>query len=116
MTLLAQTPTPPVPPETTMTLGGSLNEAAVVIIVLAALCTVGMLVWPLVRALARRLEGGGRNAQLQEELDALRGRLQHLEQSQGRVAELEERVDFAERLLAHGREPDRLGAEEGRRA
>jgi Tfp pilus assembly protein PilN len=111
MTLLPQTPIPPVPPvlpHTTMALGGHLGDAAAVIITLAVLCTVGMLVWPLVRALARRLESGGRNAQLQGELDALRDRLQQLEQSQARVAELEERLDFTERLLAQSREPDRL--------
>ena len=91
-----------------MALGSSMHDAAVAIMVIAVLCTVGMLLWPLVRALARRLESGGRNAQLEGELDALRDRLQHLEQSQARVGELEERVDFAERLLAQNREPDRL--------
>ncbi|OLC10282.1 MAG: hypothetical protein AUH41_03085 [Gemmatimonadetes bacterium 13_1_40CM_66_11] len=35
---------------------------------------------------------------------------QNLEAMQNRVAELEERVDFAERLLAKRREGDRLGA------
>jgi len=91
-----------------MALGSGTHDAAVAIMVIAVLCTVGMLLWPLVRALARRLESGGRNAQLEGELDALRERLQHLEQSQARMGELEERVDFAERLLAQNREPDRL--------
>ena len=111
MTLLPQTPippVPPVPPHATMALGGSLGDAAAVIITVAVLCTIGMLVWPLVRALARRLESGGRNAQVQEELDALRERLQHLEQGQARMGELEERLEFTERLLAQNREPDRL--------
>jgi hypothetical protein len=40
------------------------------------------------------------------DVDALR---QGLETMQHRVAELEERVDFAERLLAKHRESDRLG-------
>jgi uncharacterized protein YceH (UPF0502 family) len=35
---------------------------------------------------------------------------QRLEAMQQRVAELEERVDFAERLLAKQRDADRLGA------
>jgi Tfp pilus assembly protein PilN len=91
-----------------MALGGGMHDAATAIMVIALLCTVGMLLWPLVRALARRLESGGRNAQLEGELDTLRERLQHLEQSQARMGELEERVDFAERLLAQNREPDRL--------
>ena len=93
-----------------------MTDQEIVVVALAVLGTGSVLLWPLIRALARRLESGGRNAQFQGEVDALRDRLQQLEQSQGRVVELEERVDFAERLLAHGREPDRLGAEEGRRA
>jgi hypothetical protein len=92
------------------------TDQEIVVVALAVLGTGSVLLWPLIRALARRLESGGRNAQFQGEVDALRDRLQQLEQSQTRVAELEERVDFAERLLAHGREPDQLGAEEGRRA
>jgi hypothetical protein len=35
---------------------------------------------------------------------------QNLDAMQNRIAELEERVDFAERLLAKQRENDRLGA------
>jgi hypothetical protein len=85
-----------------------MSDPAAVMITLAVLFTAGILVWPLVRAMARRLEGGGGNAQLQGELEALRDRLQQLEQSQARVVELEERLDFTERLLAQSREPDRL--------
>jgi len=51
-----------------MALGSGTHDAAVAIMVIAVLCTVGMLLWPLVRALARRLESGGRNAQLEGEL------------------------------------------------
>ena len=57
---------------------------------------------PLGKAIARRLEGADSPAealpeQLAAELDEVRGRLQ----------ELEERVDFSERLLAqHSRVPD----------
>ena len=57
---------------------------------------------PLGQALARRLEGG---AGRQGEQDAT---LHALDELRGRMAELEERVDFAERLLAQAREPDRL--------
>jgi hypothetical protein len=38
----------------------------------------------------------------------LRSRVHELESHQGRFAELEERLDFAERLLARHREPIRL--------
>lgn len=58
---------------------------------------------PLGKAIARHLEGdapAGPDPALYEELDALRAR----------VGELEERVDFTERLLAQHREHDQLGA------
>jgi len=58
---------------------------------------------PLGQALARRLEGGSARPGDQDST------LHALEEMRGRVAELEERVDFAERLLAQSREPDRLG-------
>jgi len=44
------------------------------------------------------------------EVDELRRSLDAMQQ---RVAELEERVDFAERLLAKQRESDRLGGAQG---
>jgi hypothetical protein len=46
-----------------------------------------------------------------EELEALRARITDLEAQQQRVAELEERVDFAERLLTQRREAERLPQE-----
>jgi hypothetical protein len=42
------------------------------------------------------------------ELDAIRARLEASEALETRVAELEERVDFAERLLAQHNESERL--------
>lgn len=66
---------------------------------------------PLVHALARRLEGPARpDGASAGELAELRSRLQELESQQGRVLELEERVDFAERMLAQQREAARLPA------
>lgn len=57
--------------------------------------------WPLMRAIARRIEGKGRtDPALLEELDQLRARVGDLEAMQMRMGELEERVDFTERLLA----------------
>ncbi|MGH7701121.1 MAG: hypothetical protein ACREMJ_11470 [Gemmatimonadales bacterium] len=41
-------------------------------------------------------------------LETLQGRLDQLDQLQERVSELEERVDFAERLIAKRREGERL--------
>jgi hypothetical protein len=79
---------------------------------LIALAFVGGFVavfWPLIRAIARRIEGKGRmDPALLEELDHLRSRMGELEGMQHRVAELEERVDFTERLLSQ-KEPRELG-------
>ena len=55
------------------------------------------------RALARRIEGKpGLTAALQQDLEDVHHRLVEVDVLQQRVAELEERIDFAERLLARG--------------
>jgi hypothetical protein len=52
---------------------------------------------------------GGRNAAVNTEaLDEIRARLEVTEALEARVMELEERVDFAERLLAQPRDADGL--------
>jgi len=56
---------------------------------------------PLGQALARRLEGRTQTSDNEAILHAL-------DEVRGQMAELEERVDFAERLLAQQRESDRL--------
>jgi hypothetical protein len=56
----------------------------------------------------RRGRGRGGREELGSDTDVDELR-QSLETMQNRVAELEERVDFAERLLAKHRESDRLG-------
>jgi hypothetical protein len=65
---------------------------------------------PVGRAIARRIEGTpAPDPALSAQLAELEHRLAEMEQERSRVAELEERVDFAERLLARGRpEPARL--------
>lgn len=60
---------------------------------------------PVGRALARRIEGKGDQG---EELRELQLRLQQLERNQHNLAELEERLDFAERLLAERADAGRL--------
>jgi prefoldin subunit 5 len=51
---------------------------------------------------------GDKVEELGQEVEALRSRLNEVEAQQNHIAELEERLDFAERLLAQSREPDRL--------
>ena len=54
------------------------------------------------------LQGTGELQRLTEEVESLRARMGEVEGQQHRLAELEERLDFTERLLAQSREPDRL--------
>jgi len=66
-----------------------------------------VLLYPLVRALAERLRP--RTGAGNEEMQALREDVvQELQQMRREVAELGERMDFTERLLAKQREADRL--------
>ena len=101
-------PLPPVPPGSEMSVTGSLEGIAAVVLLLGAGLIVAALTWPLIRALARRIEGGTPSADMQAELDGLRERVRLLEEMPPRMAELEERVDFTERIVAQGREPDRI--------
>jgi hypothetical protein len=74
-----------------------------------AACTI--VLYPLMRAFGRRLEGKGNatiSPALQDELEQIRHRLNEVEAMQHRVLELEERVDFTERMIAQRREPERL--------
>lgn len=56
---------------------------------------------PLGKALARRIESkAGTDPVLAERIEELEHRLADLEQERARIGELEERLDFAERMLA----------------
>ena len=74
------------------------------IIALATVAAMALVLYPIAKALARRLEGRGVSQDLLQQLDELRERVRDLESSQHRVAELEERLDFTERLLAQRRD------------
>jgi Tfp pilus assembly protein PilO len=110
--LLQAVPIPPDPPsiplDPNMVLT-SMDGPAIVMIVLLVMTACTIVLWPLARALARRLEGRGSvDAALRSDLEQMQHRLAEVEALQTRVGELEERLDFAERLLAQSREPDRL--------
>jgi hypothetical protein len=93
---------PPVPPAVPFD-PNQMPPQAIVMVILAALVAATIVLWPLARALARRLEGrGSADVGLRGEVDQLHQRLAEVDTMQQRVAELEERLDFAERLLARG--------------
>ena len=72
------------------------------------------MLWPLMRAFARRIEGRGESRPSGRDRTT-RARVSEVEVLQHRVAELEERVDFAERLLAQsGAGAARPGRREGK--
>jgi Tfp pilus assembly protein PilO len=102
---------PPVPPPVpTIPLDpNGMSTGGIVMVVLLVTAAITIICWPIVRALARRLEGrAGLSPALQEDLEDMHHRLAELDGLQQRVSELEERLDFAERMLAQPREPDRL--------
>lgn len=91
-------PAPPFDPNLFMMNGGA---PAVVMIVFLALLATTVILWPVMRAFARRVEGKGQgDAALRAEVEQLQQRLGEVDHLHNRVAELEERIDFAERMLA----------------
>jgi hypothetical protein len=101
-------PVPPAPPGSELAVTGSFDGWEAVLLLLVAAGLLVVILWPLLRAVGRRIEAGAGTAEAAAELEGLRERVRVLEEAQPRLAELEERVDFAERLLAQQREPDRL--------
>ncbi len=88
-----------------------LDPGQLMFIIVVAIVAATLVLWPIMRALGRRLEGRGSAdelAELRAEVEGLRAQLADVTGGFGRVADLEERVDFAERLLAQQREPVRL--------
>jgi hypothetical protein len=112
---MIQQPIPPIPPDLPSQFDPNViwlsdgGPPAIVMIVLLALVATTLILWPVMRALARRLEGkGAASPALQAEIEQLHQRLGEVDFLHQRVAELEERIDFTERIVAQGREPDRL--------
>ena len=123
MILQGVPPAPPVPPppigpqfDPNLIFMQDGGPPIILLIVIAALTATVIILWPIMRAFGRRLEGrGNTDVALKGEIDHLHARLGEMDSLQSRVLELEERVDFAERLLAQAKQPGRLGAatEEG---
>ncbi|MEO8201186.1 MAG: hypothetical protein ABI679_11740 [Gemmatimonadota bacterium] len=80
---------------------GAVGDASVTGILTASVL---ILAWRRRRALKGQLP----DPHASERVDDLEDRVLELESSQQRVLELEERLDFAERMLARQREPERI--------
>ena len=90
-----------------MWLAPSGPEALLIVIFGLSTLFVGFkLLHPITQALGRRLGGGNSDPVSNQELDDLRQRVLELEGQQARMLELEERLDFTERLLTRQRERD----------
>jgi hypothetical protein len=98
---------PPGPPPGEMLL--------IALTIIAALIGAIYILGPIARAFARRIEGKSVDPGVQDELQALRERVADVDGLRERLMELEERVDFAERLLAKSPPQDRLPAPRGER-
>lgn len=111
---VAQTPAPmpdfPVPPPIEILPPWMVLPPQVIVLVsLAFFAACALVLYPLAKALGQRLAGRGpEDAALRAELAHLQDRVRDVEQIQHRVAELEDRLDFAERLLAERRAPEQL--------
>jgi len=111
MILLQAVPVPPTPPDIPVdpnALANHMSGPTIVLIVFAVFAALTIVLWPIARALGRRLEGKSADPALRDEVEQLQHRLGEMDTLQTRMTELEERLDFAERLLAQTREPDRL--------
>jgi hypothetical protein len=115
--MMLQDPLPPVPPpfDPNLIFLNDGGPPAIVMIVFLGLLATTVVLWPVMRALARRLEGkGAADPALRAEVEHLHQRLAEMDSLQVRVGELEERLDFAERLLTRGQEAQATGARSDR--
>jgi len=82
-----------------------MDPSSVVMIVTVSCLAAVCILWPIMRAIGRRLENkSAGDPALRADLEQMHQRLGEVDALQAQVAELEERVDFAERLLARSPE------------
>jgi hypothetical protein len=111
MMLQGVPPAPPIPPPPSAQFDPNLiflndgGPPVILFIVIAALTAAVIILWPIMRAFGRRLEGrAGADPAVKADIDHLHARLGEVDALRTRVLELEERVDFTERLLAQTHE------------
>ena len=105
----APTPPPLPDPQVIIAGGGPPDWIAPVAVLTLLIIVGGIVLYPLIRAYARRIEGRGQEPAMLEDVQDLRDRVAELEQSLARVHELEDRLDFTERMLTQQGERARLG-------
>lgn len=111
---MIQVPTPqaPVPPPMypdPNLIAERVTELVGIVLFMVLFAVVAIKVFgPLARAWARKLEGKVGDPELRAEVSALRDQLGDMDGLPARVQELEERVEFAERLLSQKRDQDLL--------
>ena len=111
MSLILQVALPPpvptpFPPESTVI---HTQESILIGLAIVAVTVVAIIIFrPLMAALARRFEGKSLGAEVKAELDQLRDHVADIEPLRNRVLELEERLEFAERLLAQRKDQEML--------
>lgn len=104
----APLPLPPIGPDPNL-LVERVQESVMMVLVLIAFTLVAIKVFgPLARAWARKLEGKVGDPELRAEVEHLRDQLGEVDGLRTRVQELEERVEFAERMLSQKRDQDLL--------
>ena len=106
MIFVPQTPAPipPIPDIPPIIMGPEMVPGWVPYVAALGIIMFGIIMFPIVRALARRIEGKGGNEELRAEIDTLHQRVADLEAVEQRMHELENRIEFSERLLTQHRE------------
>ena len=98
---------PPIPPipDFPVIMGPEMIPAWIPYVAALGIIVFGIIMFPIVRALAWRIAGkSGNDAELRTEIEGLHQRIAELEQVEGRLSELENRMEFSERLLTQPRE------------
>ena len=106
-------PNAPLPPDISQVYVGTGPPEWIAPVIIITMIVIGIILFPLARAWARRIEGKGTDAAMLDEVHHLRERVSELESQSLRMQELEERLDFTERLLAQRDNVVRLPRESG---
>lgn len=85
--------------QTEVTVGGSMQAWELALLVAVVGGTAAALLWPITSAWAKRIWGGPADRQLADRVQQLELEVDQLRKVEARVAELDQRIDFAERLL-----------------